>query len=529
MASGRQGSNHGAEGPTPGYHPDRSLGDPVGDYGRLLDAPGLSMTRDAMAAVAATMLDEQPPAPKPGGWNGTPPEQPDPADNPLIPAGYTYLGQFIDHDITFDATSSSERRNRVADLPNARTPAFDLDCVYGAGPEVHPHLYDSLGALVTRKTAVDDPKSFDLQRVGVSNLGEVTEADRADKVAIIGDPRNDENRIVAQVQLAMIDLHNHFRSLEATQGFEEARRLTRWHYQWVVLHDFLPRIVGPDIVADVLTHGPLLYRYPYKWANIPVEFSVAAYRFGHSMIRPDDYELQPGAEPRSVFGAADAPLNSHLGGSTALNNADKIDWRQFVQVGGHAPMPSRRIDQRLASSLLNLLPFEGDALERNLAFRNLRRGVTMGLPSGQAAARELIERLEEREGSDLAQLPASLKPTEINPTEVIETTTWAGINVKPVESPLWFYILREAELYGTPDGSKNEATADAAGRSGGGRLGPLGGRIVAEVFIGLLHADPRSFLSDEPAWQPSTELTREVEGQNVFDFAALLKAAGHLD
>lgn len=190
---GRASTHHGAEGPTPGYYPDRSLGHPVGHYGRLFDIPGLTATREALAALARHMRDENAEQATTNGWDGSPPAQPDPNDNADIPADYTYVGQFIDHDLTFDATSSAEKRNKVLNLANARAPALDLDSVYGAGPEIHPHLYDERGFLVARKKKAGDEVGFDLQRAGIPNVGAPA---RSRATAIIGDPRNDENRIV---------------------------------------------------------------------------------------------------------------------------------------------------------------------------------------------------------------------------------------------------------------------------------------------------------------------------------------------
>ena len=196
-------------------------------------------------------------------------------------AGDTFLGQFIDHDITFDPTSSLERQVDPEYISNFRTPGLGLDNVYGSGPSVSSHLYDQRAGGVTML----------LEECGTAGKWDVPR--NSQNVALIGDPRNDENLIVSQLQTAMLCFHNAVveyvrKTIKLTapsEVFAEAQRIVRWHYQWIVVHHFLRKTCGQDIVADVLQNG----RKHYKWHNepfIPVEFSVAAYRFGHSQIRP---------------------------------------------------------------------------------------------------------------------------------------------------------------------------------------------------------------------------------------------------
>ncbi len=237
----------------------------------------LKLPDDALAALAATMVDES----GGGGWSG----QPTPADNPALPAGYTYLVQFVDHDITFDPTS---RLDRAADaVRNFRTPRFDLVSVYG-GPKASPYLYDRNDqALLLVDGAATGPRlaGLDLPR-------------NSQERAVTGDPRNDLHVIISQLHLAFLAFHNNvvgrIRSDPALRwgdesDFQTACRLVRWHYQWIVLHDLLPRIVGPQTVEAVLArkgkrYAPRLklYNRRFKDAYVPVEFSAAAYRFGHS-------------------------------------------------------------------------------------------------------------------------------------------------------------------------------------------------------------------------------------------------------
>ena len=111
--------------------------------------------------------------------------------------------------------------------------------------------------------------------------------------AIIADPRNDETIVIAGLQAAFLLFHNHVvdavrahqPELEPSEIFEQARRLTTWHYQWLIVHEFLPQLVGSAVVNDVLRRGPQFYRPGDNGPFIPVEFQIA-YRFGHSMVRP---------------------------------------------------------------------------------------------------------------------------------------------------------------------------------------------------------------------------------------------------
>jgi hypothetical protein len=378
-------------------------------------------------------------------------------DNPKIPSGYTYFGQFIDHDLTFDPVSSLQRKNDPDALVDFRSPRFDLDSVYGSGPEDEPFLYVQPG----RQRLVIDPKNVkgepDLQR-------------NTDGVALIGDPRNDENIIVGQLQLTWLRFHNKVvdkvsadKSVAEERRFEVAQRLVRWHYQWLILNDFLPRVVGPDPLKKRVKQtkdGVAIdtrWFAPKKELFMPVEFSVAAYRFGHSMIRPT-YDLNNIVTDRPVFipGEKVGELDD-LRGFRPLPGAWTIDWSHFLDgAPGKAAKPqlSRKIDAHLSPGLFDLPGFPN--AESSLAFRNLKRGEALGLPSGQ----------------DVAEL-MGLKPL---------TGKKLGA---PEPTPLWFYILKESGL------------------GGGGHLGPVGGEIVADVMLGLLKEDNHSFVNQNPKFKPS--------------------------
>ena len=353
------------------------------------------------------------------------------AQNHDIPAGFTYLGQFIDHDLTFDPTPLSDRRRDPHALINFRTPRLDLDSLYGLGPEVQPYLYDW----------DSEPRGARLL-VGANPVDGTPDLPRNDQQrALIGDPRNDENLIVAQLHLVFIRFHNAVvdrltdRQASPADRFEEARRIVRAHYQSIVGREFLPNVVGETMARDVVAR---------RHDSIPVEFSGAAYRFGHSMVR-DRYGLK--RLPASGTGPPTTPF-AQLAGHTALTRERVIDWERFFDLGApRPPQASFAIDTALAPPLF-ALP-EGEPM---LARRNLLRGRKLGLPSGQEVASAL-------------GVPA-LEPEELR------IDAGVGRRARDVllrSTPLWYYVLCEAEQ-----------------RERGKHLGPVGGRIVAEVLSGLL-------------------------------------------
>ncbi|WP_309892402.1 heme peroxidase family protein [Archangium sp.] len=406
-------------------------------------------------------------------------------DNETIPAGFTFLGQFIDHDLTFDPTSILERQNDPEAIENFRTPALELDNVYGSGPRASRHLYD-----------VNNPAKFLVEKL--DGPGSQDDMPRNSQMtALIGDPRNDENVIVSQLHVAVLKFHNAIvdhlvaEGIEESQVFEQAQRMVRWHYQWIIVHEFLPKLVGESLVKDVLRmhHGDRLF----QWRNepfIPVEFSVAAYRFGHSQVRPG-YKLngpQGGGFAAGFFGnpAAGTPEdpNDLRGGKRARRRF--VEWDNFFINNNNTPQLSKKIDTLLSSPLFTMppgAPGTQSAGSASLAARNLQRGLALGLPSGQAMAQRLrVKALKADHLDDLSQFKVGFERS----------------------TPPWFYMLREADVF-----SKGE------------KLGPVGARIVAEVFIGMLQGDRQSFLNANPNWRP--ELANAKGEFNILD---LLKFAG---
>ena len=474
-----------------------------GRFGRLFrNLPPLRPEDADLEALAREMIE---PEPSPAGD--------DPAgDNPEISAGFTYVGQFIDHDLTFDPVSTLERESDPNALVDFRTPRFDLDSVYGDGPGDQPFLYDHDGLHLL---------------IGHNAAGEEDLPRNAEGTALLGDPRNDENLIVSGLHLAFLKYHNHvvddLSAVPKEFRFEEAGRLTRWHYQWAVVHDFLAKIVGREVIDDILRHDG--FRVPvhgrsqnvrtrrvalkfFHWRNepfMPVEFSVAAYRFGHSMVR-GEYELNDNVQNVPIFAQDPEP---DLRGFRERPAGHVIQWARFFAFPGSQVdlQPARLIDMKLAFGL-HILPEVVTESEANpavdarihaLAERNLKRGKALGLPSGQAVARRmgLAEDLILHAG-DLAS--AGDPVATPLPKHLVE--------VFGQDTPLWFYILKEAEVL-----------------NAGHHLGPVGGRIVAEVFLGLLHGDPFSYLGVQPNWRPKGGMFGAPR-DGEFAFADLLRFAG---
>ncbi len=409
-----------------------------GRFGRMFRTlPAAQFDEQMLRKLADAMSAEAEDAP-------TPETEADDEENPAISAGYTYLGQFIDHDLTFDPASSLERQNDPDGLVDYRTPRFDLDCVYGRGPDDQPYLYreDHLrllqGDVLTGNA--DDPNARGVPRIAP----EKKEAARA----VIGDPRNDENVIVSQLQAS------------------------------------------------------LKFYHAEKEAFMPIEFSVAVYRFGHSMIRPI-YRLNQSIDRLPIF----ATKGESLVGFRKFPSNWAIDWRLFFDSGNNPPalgptrvQPAYKPDTSLVNPL-KTLPASVAAHPSSLPERNLLRGWRMQLPSGQAVAMAMgLDPIEEdklRVGkANEGDAPTNKKITDISPG-------FAG------NAPLWYYVLAEAQQ----QFKKNETPI---------HLGPVGGRLVGEVFVGLMLKDSHSFLRAYPKFKPHPKL---VNKNGEFKMATLLQQA----
>jgi len=369
----------------------------------------------------------------------------EPHDDASPAAVWPFFGQFVAHDITADR-SPLGRRAQPGAIRNFRAPRADLEGVYGVGPVGAPYLY-----------ARSDPAKL-LLGPGGHDVPRNHEG-----IALLGDPRNDVHLFLNGMQVAFIGLHNQLVDRlrdDGTPGpevFEQARRETTWRYQHIILREFLPGLIGAELCAELLEDGAHL-SFADGEPFIPFEFADAAYRYGHSQIRAG-YQVNPGFGPCALF--------PDLMGFGPVSQDHAVDWSLHVDVPGRPrAQRSKRIDGRLPRSLI-ALPTEvsgerAGADYASLATRDLQRGLAVGLPSGEAVARRLSTTVLEPEQVGLAE------------------HGWTG------ETPLWLYVLKEA--HALHDGL---------------RLGPVGGRIVGEVLVAIVDADPASFRSVDPGWTPA--------------------------
>jgi Animal haem peroxidase len=403
------------------------------------DLPPLEVDEEALHALG-----------RPGGPFDRSADVDDDRPDARTAAVWPFFGQFVAHDITADRSPLAHHAD-PAGIRNFRVPKANLESVYGGGPAGSPYLYrtDDPAKLLLSPSGCDLPRNHE-------------------GIALAGDPRNDVHLFISQMSVAFIRLHNRLVDRLRDDGvaehdlFDEARRAATWHYQHVILREFLPGLIGLELTADLLAAGARLYRFdddPY----IPFEFADAAYRYGHAQIR-DRYEVN------LHFG--DCSLFPDLMGFGPVPPEHVVDWSLQIDVDGLPPAHrAERIDPRLPDALV-ALPTEVSGSEpgtdyASLAVCDLQRGQAVGLASGEAVARRL-------------GVPA-LTTGQV----ALAERGWSG------ETPLWLYVLREAEVLRDGD-----------------QLGPVGGRIVGEVLVGIIDADPESFRSVAPDWMPTLPARR---------------------
>jgi hypothetical protein len=403
------------------------------------------------------------------------------SDDSDIPSGYSYLGQFIAHEITFDSTKGLQE---VTDpVESLRSPSFDLDSLYGGGPDdaQSSKMYD--GDLL--KVGETTPEDFKERLPNDLPREPKTENGKTRYEALIGDERNDENLLLAQTHLAFIKFHNKIvRYLKdnpdkQTPGqslFEQAKRKVVRHFQWIVLKDFLPKIIDPTVLKSVFEdEDRRLKKLDVASKDdlcIPLEFSAAAFRLGHSMVRRkyqyNHFHRNPPASLLDFFTLTQ--FGGDLLSLKSLRSDWVIDWRRFYDFPGNDHLDYNRAKKIDTTFNLNLeiisdFPVENvNEKYKALPIRNLIRGCILKLPTGQAVAKALGE---------IPMLPDVVAggPNK-NITDVLIK------NHFDENTPLWFYILREAE------------------KDGGNHLGPVGSRIVAETLYCIVKYSDYSIIRE---------------------------------
>ena len=398
--------------------------------------------------------------------------------------GFTYFGQFLGHDLTHDVTPLAGPYSDPARTPNYRTPSFDLDHVYGGGPKTSPYLYEGEPGAETFNIGATTPTGY-LRDLPLKQ-GTVLIGDQQDR-------RNLDNLILRQLHVVFLKFHNEaikqvgsesaLASLDELGSgtlFERAQRLVRWHYQWIIRHDFLPRILHPN-TWNYQEGRTLSHPEPGKNYSVPIEFSLAAFRFGHSMVR-NAYRLNC-RQKRVLISELMA-----LGQSASPIPDDYlIEWGTFFDgMPTSGPQASSNyIDTSISRAMHGLSPNTIRLSDRcespdpsNLPVRTLLRGARAGLPSGQEVAEALLA--QGRIKSDDCLTSAQLTQDTCDQSGTVLHRTGLEQN-----TPLFYYLLKEAELNG-----------------GGIALGPIGSHIVSEVIQGALEADPDSYMSVAgPKWK----------------------------
>ncbi|WGF89990.1 peroxidase family protein [Marinivivus vitaminiproducens] len=392
--------------------------------------------------------------------------------SPNILGVMTFVGQFIDHDLTLNAMNLfNDQRPEAGRITDDASPTIDLDSVYG------PRLDDDRGRL--REIPVNPDGTFVLTPVG--DGFDVPRATRPDgsREAKIGDKRNDENQIILQIHILLMRLHNCF--VRAGSTFEEAQRKTILHWQSFVATEYLPLVARAAEIDFVLTElidhvGARLRHQPERQKDgtlrlrMPHEFAIG-FRFGHSQLR-SSYELRPGN--RFALFSNIANDGGDLQGGRDLDAGRVIDWPFFVGDTAAAPDPSNTIDTTVTDVVFDLpestIP-DDIRLVGNLPFRNLARSDALGLCAG--------EELADIYGID------RLAPDEVDSARADLFRLDGGFR-----TPLWYYLLREAEVQ----------RANGAGASPPSQLGTLGSRLIAEVVLSAIYYGPHSLLREEGDW-----------------------------
>lgn len=451
----------------------------------------------------------------------------------VIPAGYTYLGQFIVHDMTYLDPVTASR--------NLRSPALDLDSVL---PEIDPDQFIS-------KIPELGPASLGLtsSQEDVRLTEDLRRDDEVYGKPIIADDRNDNFLPLSQSHLLLLKFYNAIAALLGIRWTpdlkpDDHRRVREvWvkHFQYAVLHDYLPRIVGSETYRAVL-QGKRAIVHPESFPRgaarqqcdddpwMPLEFATAFGRYGHSMIR---HCYKPWNQKRvdEAVTVGDFMNVSYRNSGDCLSSSGRAipaswihDWFYLLDFSGikgapagQKPIMANLLDTNLAAPLGALpkrlldnpgqpdppcpLPPSGDF---NLAARTLMRVSWCHLKPAQDALKILNAHLTAIKAPPID----ALTPHEIcDATRTGEAAVFKRHPELLEKTPLWFYMLREAEK-------------KACGR----HLGPFGGRIVMETMHAAIEASSCSIL-DGTGWKPT--LPRALCDQ--FTFADLVAFSGNPD
>jgi hypothetical protein len=467
------------------------------------------------------------------------PESLDGLTNCRLPSGYTYLLQLVAHDCVrtptpFWALPAAQRQVR-----NARIARLRLDTLYGEGPAACPFAYAPddakdaartrlrLGPMQVRSGAPAPVPLFrDIARAAVASPA-AEEVPLAFADPLIADPRNEDNALLAQMTVLFHLTHNAMIGLlggppymggpRGAEGLEQtearfacARAATTMIYRNILRKDLLPRLLDPAVLAvyrdgagEVLLDRHMTHRRGF--VSVPLEFSHAAFRFAHSMIRPT-YRTADGFDPLPV----DRALRSSSARTPSLMPAEEqwiLRWSHFFNLGGSAPPAnlSLRIGPRYTKTLFNQALFPppqssaegaqsletaGDRspeIRRGVAFQDLISASSAGLWS----VGPLYDLVGARMHAKNAALGRSVWPDIFAKAKLAKAGDREDALRKWLTSRRWLSRPAAAELDALvadpplPFYIQFEAEHEAEGR----QLGPLGSIIVAEVLYGAMLDD----------------------------------------
>jgi len=402
----------------------------------------------------------------------------------LAPSAFVYLGQFLGHDLTRDETRLADAKNEPPEKTrNCHLPRLNLESVFGGGPDGSPELYD-LTERGAETFLIGKTKAVQTQDIPSTRDDFV----RLNGKPLLADARNDQHLIIAQLHVVFLKFHNrivdlikHRELTHATRPnetiFETARRLSVWHYQWIVRNEFLKWFALPEILKDVADRGPRFFdaEHGKGLQPLPVEFTQAAFRFGHSMVQPQ-YEINRWIGLVRVRDLVRKNLPGKNGDPLPANKV--VDWDRFTRRWGANANFAENIDTLIPADMFHLpaaaMPVPFETTPPPLPEMTLVRGSRIGLPSGQEACR----------ATAIRPIPAAKLGSDDESNAFLRQR---GLNEK---TPLWYYLLREAELFGIRR------------FHGGECLGPLGSRIMVEVLLGILDADSNYYSNVDPNWKP---------------------------
>ncbi len=471
-------------------------------------------------------------------------EAPPKTERMKLPPIYTYFGQFINHDMSAPVGSLAseaatvppvdqigntgpspdlDKQTRAASvtpvleaIKNEQPNPLSLDSLYGDGPGSGDgdirRLYEADGVMfrIGESVEVSDEElkaaainpSKAIRKRGAPDLP------RNKHEALIADLRNDENLIISQLHLALLLFHNNAAKALRTefsdkkQLFAEARKELTLHYQWCILHDFLPQLMWDDTLDEVLSAGPK----PEAVLGIPMEFTTAAFRFGHSMVS-DTYDfndnfgiggkLDESASLIQLFTfTSRGGMANGKGGQ--LPNHWIADWQRLTRTSSNKLSGADKIDLAFADGMMNKMAHGNNLQHASIFFRNILRGYHRRIPFGQEIAMKMgVKIVPENEIADM--LPANM-------ADLAKELDLAS------HTPAWLYFLCEARHFGK-----------------GEKLGPAASRIIAETFVGALKKNPKSILNIPGGWTPARRGRLRLRGKPVNNIRDLLEFAGVME